>query len=126
MVPFNVISFLCAMLVSIDSTVALPTICRDTNSDLKTFTYIPTVAPGAGIPNHTPLQFNGSYPGQGDVPGQLGWWESPPYTGNKPADLVSFVQYNADQGVVFWAERTAFEVYVTFFYLPIFSIDMVC
>lgn len=28
-------------------------------------------------------------------------------------DLISFVQYNADSGVVFWAERTRFEVYLS-------------
>ncbi|KAF8453328.1 hypothetical protein BGX38DRAFT_1268714 [Terfezia claveryi] len=90
--------------------------CVDTpphsTAALRTFTYVPSIAPALAIPKNTPLQFNGSYPGQGDVPGQLGWW-SREASGNAPVDLISFVQYNADSGVVFWAERTRFEMYLS-------------
>ncbi|KAF8458194.1 hypothetical protein BDZ91DRAFT_767037 [Kalaharituber pfeilii] len=95
-----------------------PAECADVtprpSNDLKTFTYLPETSPAPSIEIGTPLQFNGSYPGQGDVPGQLGWWPKPVYpaTDNKPVDLISFVQYNAKEGIVFWAERTAFEVYL--------------
>lgn len=97
---------LCTLLC-VTAASALPT----TGNDLKTFKYTPLTAPARAIPAGTPLQFNGSFPGQGDIPGQLGWWTTP-ITGNQPIDLVSFVQYNKDKGVVFWAQRTAFELLV--------------
>ena len=91
------------------------------DSELHTFKYTPATAPIAAIPAGTPLQFNGSEPGQGDVPGQLGWW-IPPVTGSPPIELVSFVQYNKDEGVVFWAERTLFELSVTSFLVVVPSL----
>jgi len=97
----------CTLLSAIVAS-ALPT----TSNGLNTFTYTPATAPALAIPAGTPLQFNGSHPAEGSIPGQLGWWISPPYMGNPPIDLVSFVQYNKDAGVVFWARATAFELYL--------------
>lgn len=97
----------CTLLSAIVAS-ALPT----PSNGLNTFTIIPATAPALAIPAGTPLQFNGSYPAEGSIPGQLGWW-IPPVTGNTPIDLVSFVQYNKDAGIVFWARATAFELFVT-------------
>lgn len=115
MIPVNMMRMLCSFAA------VYPALGRDpkcahvapkSTPELRTFTYSPAVSPGQDIPQGTPLQFNGSYPGQGDVPGQLGWWTKDA-SGNTPVDLISFVQYNADSGVVFWAERTRFEVYMS-------------
>lgn len=115
MVPVNIARLLCYF-ATVFSDIASDSGCADITPKstlaLRTFTYAPANAPAPPIPEYTPLQFNGSYPGQGDVPGQLGWWARDA-SGNAPVDLVSFVQYNADSGVVFWAERTAFEVYLS-------------
>lgn len=114
MIPINLMRMLCSF-AAVTGTSRDPK-CADispkSTPELRTFTYAPATAPAAVIPKDTPLEFNGSYPGQGDVPGQLGWWTKEA-TGNAPVDLISFVQNNADSGVVFWAERTAFEVYMS-------------
>jgi len=112
MIPVNIARLFCsfaAIFPEIASNPQCSDIAPKSTSALHTFTYAPSIAPAPAIPKDTPLQFNGSYPGQGDVPGQLGWW-SRGANGNAPVDLVSFVQYDADSGVVFWAERTRFEV----------------
>jgi len=103
----------CALLASLPVTFPRPAHCApisDPTSELHTFTYVPSTAPLSSLAVSA-LQFNGSLPGAMDAPGQLGWFTEP-YDGNKPVDLVSFVQYNADAGIVFWAEHTAFEVYM--------------
>jgi len=92
---------------------ARPSFCRahPKNSDgINSFNYLPALPPDPAISTKAPLQFNGSYPGQGTVPGQLGWWTTP--VTDHTVDLISFVQYNRDAGVVFWIQRTLFEVYL--------------
>jgi len=111
MLPAGMLSVFCQILAHLpSSSFPRPDYCTpDPTSDLRTFTYVPATAPVASLAVSA-LQFNGSAPGAGDKPGQLGWFTEP-YDGNPPVDLVSFVQYNAAAGIVFWAEHTAFEVY---------------
>ena len=83
-------------------------IAPKSTSTLRTFTFLPSIAPAAAIPKDTLLQFNGSAPAELAAPGQLGWWTKG-VGGKGLVNLNSFVQYNADSGVVFWTNRTRFE-----------------
>ena len=79
---------------------------------LDVFDLIPITEPVATVLAGTPLQFNGSFVGEGDLTEQLGWFPKPvsPATSNPPIDLNAFVQKNGKEGIVFWATRSAFEL----------------
>jgi len=113
MSPLSFRNIFCSLLAIAGSAVASPLHYRNEADGLKTFHIAPYHTNNSTpIADGTPLQFNGTAPGQGATVEQLGWWPipKPPATITIPEDLLSFVQYNAKQGVIFWSKRTLFEM----------------